>query len=59
MNVYTETIVAGETNPLWDVREVPLARLGDRVEGKQLVDSVMTSTKGPSLIVVSSFNSSI
>jgi hypothetical protein len=59
MEPYGTTIMASRRNPLWDLREVPLAQLGDRAEAKQVVESIMTGPGGPSLVVVSSFSSAV
>jgi hypothetical protein len=52
-------ILASRTKALWDLRDVPLGRLSDNVEAMQLVDCVMASAEGPSLVVVAGFNSAV
>jgi hypothetical protein len=59
MGEYREMIMASRANAVWDLRNLPLARLKDQAEAKQLVKDVMKSKDGSSLVVVSSFNSAI
>ncbi|HEY1623082.1 MAG TPA: hypothetical protein VGG16_04725 [Streptosporangiaceae bacterium] len=59
MEEYSEMIMASRENALWDLRDVPLARINEYAEAKQLVDVVMASAGGESLIVVAGFNSAI
>jgi hypothetical protein len=59
MEEYRETIMASQANVVVDLRNLPLARLKEHAGAKQLVKAVMDSKGGPSLVVVSSFNSAI
>jgi hypothetical protein len=50
----------GRTDAPWDLRGVPLDRLGDTAEARQLVDGLLAHATGPSLeVVVAGFNSAV
>jgi hypothetical protein len=59
MGEYRQMIMARQVSALWDLRDLPLARLKEQAEAKQLVKVVMEGKDGSSLVVVSSFNSAI
>jgi hypothetical protein len=51
--------VASRMNTAWDLRDVPLERLNDCAEAKQLVNTVIEAEDGASLVVAAGFNSAI
>jgi hypothetical protein len=50
----------GRMDVPWDLRDLPLDRLSDTAEAKQVVDSILARAAGPWLeVMVAGFSSSV
>lgn len=58
MEAIGASAMAGRASTVCDLRQIPLDRLPDSVEARQMVDQIMASAEGQ-LVVVAGFNSAV